>query len=81
MIGVSVLSGSHLPLVAALKTCLDEIGLGDIPVVVGGIIPETDAESLKKMASPQSYTPKDFELNSIIKDIVSLADPGGIAAE
>jgi len=81
VIGVSVLSGSHLPLVAALKSRLDEIGLGDIPVVVGGIIPETDAESLKKMGVAAIYTPKDFELNTIIKDIVSLADPGGIAAE
>jgi len=81
VIGVSVLSGSHLPLVAALKTCLEEIGLGDIPVVVGGIIPEADAESLKKMGVAAIYTPKDFELNTIIKDIVSLADPGGIAAE
>ena len=81
VIGVSVLSGSHLPLVAALKARLGEIGLGDTPLVVGGIIPQADVESLKKLGVAAIYTPKDFELNTIIRDIVSLADSGGIAAE
>ena len=81
VIGVSVLSGSHLPLVSALKARLDEIGLSGIPLVVGGIIPEDDAAALKQLGVAAVYTPKDFELNTIIRDIVSLADRGDIAAE
>ncbi|MDJ1007672.1 MAG: methylmalonyl-CoA mutase family protein [Paracoccaceae bacterium] len=81
VIGVSVLSGSHIALVAALKNRLEEIGLGATPLVVGGIIPEADAEALRRIGVAAIYTPKDFELNSIIGDIVALADPAGLAAE
>ena len=58
-----------------------EAGLGHIPVIVGGIIPEEDAKRLRSFGVARVYTPKDFELNTIMQDIVSLADPETIAAE
>ena len=81
VIGLSILSGSHLPLVQDVITRLREGGLGDIPVVVGGIIPDEDAEKLKSMGVAKVYTPKNFELNAIMGDIVLLADPKTLAAE
>ena len=81
VIGVSVLSGSHLKLVADLIGHLESLGLGSTPVVLGGIIPDADAENLKQLGVAAIYTPKDFELNSIMQDIVLLADPGHVAAE
>ena len=50
-------------------------------MVVGGIIPEDDAKRLLEMGVARVYTPKDFELNTIMMDIVTLADPKAIAAE
>ena len=79
VIGLSILSGSHLPLVEDMMTLMKNAGLGHIPVVVGGIIPDDDAERLKKMGVARVYTPKDFELNSIMGDIVELAKPPQIA--
>ncbi|WP_192965583.1 protein meaA [Phycobacter azelaicus] len=79
VIGLSILSGSHLPLVEDMMTLMQNAGLGHIPVVVGGIIPDDDAERLKKMGVARVYTPKDFELNSIMGDIVELAKPPQIA--
>ncbi len=79
VIGLSILSGSHLPLVQDMMTLMRDAGLGHIPVVVGGIIPDDDAERLKKMGVARVYTPKDFELNSIMGDIVELAKPPQIA--
>jgi (2R)-ethylmalonyl-CoA mutase len=58
-----------------------EAGLGDTPVVVGGIIPEDDADRLRAMGVARVYTPKDFELNTIMADIVTLADPEEVAAQ
>ena len=81
VIGLSILSGSHLPLVEDVLRRMREAGLGDIPVIVGGIIPEEDAERLRAMGVDRVYTPKDFELNSIMSDIVVLADPRAVAAE
>ncbi|MBT8414296.1 MAG: protein meaA [Boseongicola sp.] len=81
VIGLSILSGSHMPLIKELLGELSENGLGHIPVVVGGIIPDDDAEQLLKMGVARVYTPKDFELNRIMFDIVELADPGRVAAE
>ncbi|SHF28102.1 (R)-ethylmalonyl-CoA mutase [Ruegeria intermedia] len=80
VIGLSVLSGSHLPLVQEVMTRLREAGLGDIPVVVGGIIPDEDADRLRSMGVANVYTPKNFELNAIMGDIISLADPETLAA-
>ncbi|MEQ9689291.1 MAG: methylmalonyl-CoA mutase family protein, partial [Bauldia litoralis] len=81
VVGLSILSGSHIPLVEDLMTRMKEAGLGDIPVIVGGIIPEEDAKRLREMGVARVYTPKDFELNTIMMDIVTLADPQAVAAE
>ncbi len=81
VIGLSILSGSHLPLVKDVMTRLKAAGLGDIPVIVGGIIPDEDAEHLRAMGVSKIYTPKNFELNAIMGDIVTLVDPTEIAAE
>jgi (2R)-ethylmalonyl-CoA mutase len=81
VIGLSILSGSHLPLVEDVITRLKQAGLSHVPVIVGGIIPDDDAEALKKMGVARIYTPKNFELNAIMGDIVALVDPQEIAAE
>ena len=81
VIGLSILSGSHIPLVKDLMQKLQESNLAHIPVIVGGIIPDDDAERLLAMGVAKVYTPKDFELNSIMADIVTLADPVRTAAE
>ncbi|WP_417260124.1 methylmalonyl-CoA mutase family protein [Celeribacter sp.] len=75
VVGLSILSGSHLPLIAELMERMRDAGLGHTPVVVGGIIPEEDAKTLRDMGVAQVYTPKDFELNRIMFDIVALVDP------
>ena len=81
VVGLSILSGSHIPLVEDLMKRMRDAGLGDTPVIVGGIIPDDDAERLRAMGVARVYTPKDFELNAIMKDIVTLADPNAIAAQ
>jgi (2R)-ethylmalonyl-CoA mutase len=79
VVGLSILSGSHIPLVEELMKRMRDAGLGDTPVVVGGIIPEDDADRLRAMGVARVYTPKDFELNTIMADIVTLADPSAAA--
>ena len=74
VVGLSILSGSHLPLVTEVMDRMRAEGLEDIPVVVGGIIPDADAATLRAAGVARVYTPKDFELNRIMLDIVSLAD-------
>ncbi len=81
VIGLSILSGSHLPLVETLMKGLREAGLGHVPVIVGGIIPDEDADRLKAMGIARIYTPKDFALNRIMHDLVALADPANRAAQ
>ncbi|MDG2340903.1 MAG: methylmalonyl-CoA mutase family protein, partial [Paracoccaceae bacterium] len=81
VVGLSILSGSHLPLVEDAVNRMREAGLGHIPLIVGGIIPDEDAVRLLEMGVARVYTPKDFELNSIMTDIVQLADPSEIATE
>ncbi|MEC8629511.1 MAG: protein meaA [Pseudomonadota bacterium] len=81
VVGLSILSGSHIPLIGELMDKMRAEGLSHIPVVVGGIIPDTDAERLLAMGVAKVYTPKDFELNRIMFDIVSLVDPAPVAAE
>ncbi len=81
VIGLSILSGSHMPLVEEVQRRLAEEGL-DTPLIVGGIIPEADAERLRAQGVARVYTPKDFELNRIMFDLVALVDPNGrVAAE
>jgi len=74
VIGLSVLSGSHLPLVKDVVARLKAAGLADIPVVVGGIIPPEDAEELEKAGIAAVYTPKNFELNRIMFDVVAIVE-------
>jgi len=81
VLGLSILSGSHMPLIQTLVDRMRAEGLGHIPVVVGGIIPEDDAARLKAMGIARVYTPKDFELTRIMFDIVELADRDAVAAE
>ena len=81
VVGLSILSGSHIPLVEELMERMNAAGLAHIPVIVGGIIPDDDAKRLLAMGVARVYTPKDFELNTIMMDVVTLADPKAEAAE
>ncbi|MGA0777198.1 MAG: methylmalonyl-CoA mutase family protein [Gemmobacter sp.] len=81
VVGLSVLSGSHMPLMAEVMARMRAEGLGHVPVIVGGIIPDADAASLRAMGVAAVYTPKDFELNRIMMDIVALAETAPVAAE
>uniref|UniRef100_A4WWY0 Methylmalonyl-CoA mutase n=1 Tax=Cereibacter sphaeroides (strain ATCC 17025 / ATH 2.4.3) TaxID=349102 RepID=A4WWY0_CERS5 len=80
VIGLSILSGSHMPLVTEVLAEMRRVSL-DVPLIVGGIIPEEDAEQLRAMGVAAVYTPKDFELNRIMMDIVGLVDRTALAAE
>ncbi|HEV3229007.1 MAG TPA: methylmalonyl-CoA mutase family protein, partial [Solirubrobacteraceae bacterium] len=71
VVGLSILSGSHRELIPAVMAALREAGV-DAPVVVGGIIPEQDVEPLRAAGVAAVYTPKDFELTRIMRDIVAL---------
>ncbi len=81
VIGLSILSGRHLPLIAETLGLLRQAGLATTPLVVGGIIPDDDAQALQAMGVARVYTPKDFQLNRIMLDLVALADPAPVAAE
>ncbi|HTR87933.1 MAG TPA: protein meaA [Reyranella sp.] len=72
VVGLSILSGGHALLVADVLAGLHQAGIGDVPVVVGGIIPPADAEVLLKSGVSRVYTPKDFDLTQIMRDIVSV---------
>ncbi len=74
VVGLSILSGSHLPLIAEVMERMQQAGLDHVPVIVGGIIPDEDAETLLGYGVARVYTPKDFELNRIMMDIVALVD-------
>ncbi|WP_421782928.1 methylmalonyl-CoA mutase family protein [Kiloniella litopenaei] len=82
IIGLSILSGSHIPLVREIIEKMQKAGIADIPVVVGGIIPKEDAEQLLELGVSAVYTPKDFDLGSILSDITDiLSAPYKTAAE
>ncbi len=81
VIGLSILSGSHLPLVKDVLQRMQLAGLGHIPIIVGGIIPDEDAKSLLEMGVAKIYTPKNFELNTIMIDVVALVDSNMVSAE
>jgi (2R)-ethylmalonyl-CoA mutase len=81
VVGLSILSGSHLPLVADVIARMKEAGLEDVPIVVGGIIPPRDAATLKSAGVVQVYTPKDFELNRIMADLVRIVEGSAPAHE
>ncbi len=79
VVGLSILSGSHRDLIPAVLEALRHAGAGDVPVVVGGIIPEADAAQLQKAGVAAVYTPKDWDLNRMMRDIVSLvAERNGV---
>jgi (2R)-ethylmalonyl-CoA mutase len=80
VIGLSILSGSHIPLITETLERMRAAGLGHVPLVVGGIIPEDDASALRAMGVAAVYTPKDFELNRIMLDIVGIVDAQDRAA-
>jgi (2R)-ethylmalonyl-CoA mutase len=71
-VGLSILSGSHMELVPAVLVGMEEAGIGDVPVVVGGIIPDSDARRLIDAGVAAVYTPKDFGLTAIMSGIVDV---------
>jgi (2R)-ethylmalonyl-CoA mutase len=73
-VGLSILSGSHVPLVRDVMERMRAEGLTHVPVVVGGIIPPEDEEVLKRAGVSAVYTPKDFDLNAIMRDIVTMVE-------
>src|SRR5580692_228795 len=74
VVGLSILSGSHLPLVKDVVTRLRDAGLDGVPVVVGGIIPPDDAAELRQAGVAAVYTPKDFELNQVMTDVLRIVE-------
>ncbi|TMK41961.1 MAG: protein meaA [Actinobacteria bacterium] len=81
VIGLSILSGSHMNLIPDVITALGDAG-AQVPIVVGGIIPEADAEALGESGVAAVYTPKDFDLTRIVRDIVALvAERHGVTAQ
>jgi (2R)-ethylmalonyl-CoA mutase len=71
-VGLSVLSGSHLELVPQVLDGLRAAGAGDVPVVVGGIIPDADARTLRELGVAAVFTPKDFSLTQMMREIVDI---------
>ncbi len=74
VVGLSILSGSHVPLVTEIMERMKAADLEDVPVVVGGIIPPEDARTLKEAGVSAVYTPKDFDLNAIMADILDIVE-------
>ena len=79
VVGLSILSGSHLDLVQEVVRIMRAEGLGHIPIVAGGIIPEADALVLKQMGVARIYTPKDFKITQIMGDVVRLVEATALA--
>jgi len=80
VVGLSILSGSHIALVGDVMHRMRAAGLSDVPVVVGGIIPAEDEKRLLEFGVARVYTPKDYDLNAIMAGIVSLVDQRSQAA-
>ena len=76
IVGLSILSGSHMPLVKEVLRRMRELGIGEIPVVVGGIIPPDDEKELLAAGVARVYTPKDYEIQDIMSDLVGIAAAG-----
>lgn len=74
VIGLSILSGSHLPLVEEVLKRLEDEGMEDVPLVVGGIIPPQDAEALRQAGVAAVFTPKDFDMTAILDEIVEIVE-------
>ena len=69
IIGLSILSGSHLEILEDLTKLLKAKKMTKIPVIIGGIIPEQDFDKIKEMGIKRIYTPKDYDLNRIISEM------------
>jgi ethylmalonyl-CoA mutase len=76
LIGLSVLSGSHMELVEDIRAELKKMGAGDLPLIIGGIIPEEDARVLKANGVQAVFTPKDVDMNAIMADMVNIIRRG-----
>ncbi len=74
VVGLSILSGGHVSLVSDVLKGMRDAGIGDVPVVVGGIIPPADAQALIAAGVARVYTPKDFDLTQIMRDVVAVVD-------
>ena len=72
LIGLSVLSGSHMELVEDIQSELEKIGAGQVPLVIGGIIPEDDANALREQGVQAVFTPKDVDMNDIMTNMVNI---------
>jgi ethylmalonyl-CoA mutase len=72
VVGLSILSGSHAELIPAVLQALADAGLEHVPVIVGGIIPDADAAALRDAGVAAVYTPKDWDLNRMMRDIIEL---------
>jgi (2R)-ethylmalonyl-CoA mutase len=72
VVGLSILSGSHMEAVPAVLRGLREAGAADVPVVVGGIIPDGDAARLREQGVAAVFTPKDFELTGILREVAEV---------
>jgi len=73
-VGLSILSGSHIAMTREVLAKLKAAGLSNVPVVVGGIIPPEDAAILKAEGIAAIYTPKDFAINAIIRDVADVVE-------
>jgi ethylmalonyl-CoA mutase len=81
VIGLSILSGSHAELIPSVLEALSDAGVENVPVIVGGIIPESDAAKLREAGVAAVYTPKDWDLNAMMRDIIALvSERNGVAA-
>jgi (2R)-ethylmalonyl-CoA mutase len=72
LVGLSILSGSHVPLVTEVLERMKASGLGDVPVIAGGIIPPEDEQRLMSAGCARIYTPKDYDLTAIMDDIIDI---------
>ncbi len=81
VIGLSILSGSHVKLVGEIMSLLRDAGLDDVPVVIGGIIPQADAELLLAQGVSRVYTPKDFDMGQIMFDIAGIVEAAAATKE
>ncbi len=77
-VGLSILSGSHMTLVPEILSALSAAGLEDVPLFVGGIIPDDDASRLSGLGVAGVYTPKDYQLSDIMADIVGRLERGPV---
>lgn len=74
VIGLSILSGSHVPLVREVVTRMKDAGIAEVPIVVGGIIPPEDERELKSAGVAAVFTPKDFDINRVMADLVRIVE-------